>query len=150
MNTYGGVEVQLQAFLTSALHGGERSASRGPGRFRVPGTIKNWFLIIRQTINVFKRRRWCAVNLFNRYKQPSMNFNTTNFTTSQSNDKTHTSASRCQKHATCNVQGPLSFQAQCYKREIRSSNLIYAPYTSIALSPSEAGIQYLNTANHKI
>jgi hypothetical protein len=32
MNTYGGVEVKLQAFLTSALDGGEWLASR-PGRF---------------------------------------------------------------------------------------------------------------------
>jgi len=32
MNTYGGVEVQLQAFLTLTLHVGEWSASR-PGRF---------------------------------------------------------------------------------------------------------------------
>jgi hypothetical protein len=32
MKTYRGMEVQLHAFLTSALHGGEWSASR-PGRF---------------------------------------------------------------------------------------------------------------------
>jgi hypothetical protein len=35
MNTYGGVEVQLRVFLTSALDGGEWSASR-PRRF-TPG-----------------------------------------------------------------------------------------------------------------
>jgi hypothetical protein len=32
MNTYGGVQVQLRAFLTSALDGGEWSASL-PGHF---------------------------------------------------------------------------------------------------------------------
>jgi hypothetical protein len=41
MKTYGGVEVQTHIFLTSALVGGESSASR-PGRFthgeRAPGT----------------------------------------------------------------------------------------------------------------
>jgi hypothetical protein len=41
METYGGVDVQTHVFLTSALVGGEWSASR-PGRFtpgeRVPGT----------------------------------------------------------------------------------------------------------------
>jgi hypothetical protein len=41
MKTYGGVEIQLHAFLTLALYGGKWSASR-PGRFtpgeRVPGT----------------------------------------------------------------------------------------------------------------
>jgi hypothetical protein len=43
MVAYWGVEVQLHAFLTSALHGGEWSDSR-PGRFipreRVPS--KHW------------------------------------------------------------------------------------------------------------
>jgi hypothetical protein len=41
MKAYWGVEVERHAFLTSALEGGERSASR-PGRFirreRAPGT----------------------------------------------------------------------------------------------------------------
>jgi len=41
VKTYGGMEVQLHAFLTSALDGGEWSASRA-GYFtpmeRVPGT----------------------------------------------------------------------------------------------------------------
>jgi hypothetical protein len=41
MNTYGGVDVQIQVFLTSALVGGEWSASRPccftPGE-RAPGT----------------------------------------------------------------------------------------------------------------
>jgi hypothetical protein len=32
MNTYGGVDVYVQAFLTSTLDGGEWSVSR-PGRF---------------------------------------------------------------------------------------------------------------------
>jgi hypothetical protein len=47
MKTYWGVEVQLHSFLTSALDGGEWSASR-PGRFkpkeRAPGThwIGGW------------------------------------------------------------------------------------------------------------
>jgi hypothetical protein len=47
MKTYWGVEVYLHAFLTSALDGGEWSASR-PGRFtpkeRAPGThrIRGW------------------------------------------------------------------------------------------------------------
>jgi hypothetical protein len=46
MNTYGGVEVQLHAFLTSALVGGEWSASC-PGFIsseRAPGTqcIGGW------------------------------------------------------------------------------------------------------------
>jgi hypothetical protein len=36
MNTYRGMEVKLHAFLTSAIDGGELSASR-PGRF-TPGT----------------------------------------------------------------------------------------------------------------
>jgi hypothetical protein len=42
MNTYGGVEVYLHAFLTSALSGGERSASSS-GRF-IPGIlwIEDW------------------------------------------------------------------------------------------------------------
>jgi hypothetical protein len=35
MNTYGGVNVQIHVFLTSALVGGEWSTSR-PGRF-IPG-----------------------------------------------------------------------------------------------------------------
>jgi hypothetical protein len=43
MNSYGGVDVQIHIFLTSALIGGEWSASR-PGRFtprkRAPGI--NW------------------------------------------------------------------------------------------------------------
>jgi len=41
MKTYGGVELQLHAFLNFALDGGEWSASR-PGRFtpeeKAPGT----------------------------------------------------------------------------------------------------------------
>jgi hypothetical protein len=47
MKTYWGVEIYLHAFLTSALDGGEWSASR-PGRFtsreRAPGThwIGGW------------------------------------------------------------------------------------------------------------
>jgi hypothetical protein len=47
MKTYGGVDVQIHIFLTSALVGGEWSASR-PGRFtpreRAPGThwIGGW------------------------------------------------------------------------------------------------------------
>jgi hypothetical protein len=47
MNAYGGVDVQIHIFLTSALAGGERSTSR-PGRFtpeeRAPGTdcIRGW------------------------------------------------------------------------------------------------------------
>jgi len=47
MKTYRGVEVQLHAFLTSALDGGEWSVSR-PGRFtprkRAPGAhwIGGW------------------------------------------------------------------------------------------------------------
>jgi hypothetical protein len=47
MKTYGEVEVYLHAFLSSALDGGEWSASR-PGRFtpreRAPGThcIGGW------------------------------------------------------------------------------------------------------------
>jgi hypothetical protein len=47
MKTYGGVDVQIRIFLTSALAGGEWSTSR-PGRFthreRAPGThwIGGW------------------------------------------------------------------------------------------------------------
>jgi hypothetical protein len=47
MKTYGGVDVEIHIFLTSALAGGEWSASR-PGRFtpgeRDPGTygIGGW------------------------------------------------------------------------------------------------------------
>jgi hypothetical protein len=47
MKAYWGVEINLHAFMTSVLDGGERSASR-PGRFtpreRVPGThwIGGW------------------------------------------------------------------------------------------------------------
>jgi hypothetical protein len=47
MKAYGGVDVYNHVFLTSALVGGERSASR-PGRFapggRAPGThwIGDW------------------------------------------------------------------------------------------------------------
>jgi hypothetical protein len=47
MKAYGGVDVQIQVFLTSALVGGEWSDSR-PGRFtlreRAPGThwIRGW------------------------------------------------------------------------------------------------------------
>ncbi|PNF15375.1 hypothetical protein B7P43_G00968 [Cryptotermes secundus] len=47
MKAYGEVDVQIHIFLTSALAGGERSASR-PGRFtpgeRAPGThwIGGW------------------------------------------------------------------------------------------------------------
>jgi hypothetical protein len=47
MKIYGGVDVQIQVFLTSALVGGEWSASR-PARFtageRTPGThwIGGW------------------------------------------------------------------------------------------------------------
>jgi hypothetical protein len=47
MKTYGGVDVYMHVFLTSALVGGEWSASR-PGRFtsgeRAPGThwIGGW------------------------------------------------------------------------------------------------------------
>jgi hypothetical protein len=42
MKTYGGVDVEIHVFLTSALVGGEWSASR-PGRF-TPGThwIGGW------------------------------------------------------------------------------------------------------------
>jgi len=45
MKTYGGVELQIHAFITSALDGGEWSASR-PGRF-TPGnkaryTLDRW------------------------------------------------------------------------------------------------------------
>jgi len=43
MKTYGGVKVALHAFLTSALHWGEWSASR-PGFFTLGGTANgtNW------------------------------------------------------------------------------------------------------------
>jgi hypothetical protein len=45
MKTYWGVEVQLHAFLTSALDGGEWSASR-PGRF-TPQGMNPWYLLDR-------------------------------------------------------------------------------------------------------
>jgi len=59
--TYGGMEAQEHAFLTSGLHGGEWSAS-SPGRFtyrkRAPGTqlIGRW-VGLRASMDVVAKRK---------------------------------------------------------------------------------------------
>jgi hypothetical protein len=56
MKTYGGMAVQIHAFLTSALAGGEWSASR-PGRF-TPGTywVGGWMGSRTDMDNVERRK----------------------------------------------------------------------------------------------
>jgi len=62
MKTYGGVEIQLHAFLTSALDGGEWSASR-PGHFTpgetAPGThwLGGW---VGPTVDLLTQSLYCS------------------------------------------------------------------------------------------